>query len=265
MNVFGIIRITAVVGLSAIKLVSTVLKIKEAKEQGLINPIFVNNNSTPYNCNPVINNACNSTPVITVQPAVWQNNYSESRRFMTNTPCSAPQPVCQAPVSTVTNTVYPTTVQNMMDNVRYDVQSRRYDTTPVCPMVNVNPTYIQPHTLQPTVAQYNYSPIMSDNNNGSMWKSYYGYGYNGYQQPHQMQPYSNQELQWCDKSYGRMMEERQIQQCQRPPINSYGSQIFNWRSPLLRYNGPPNNDSGVVPMFHSPTGTPLFGPSLCIV
>jgi sortase B len=45
MSVLGIIRIAAVVGLSAVKLVSTALKVKEAREQGLINPIFAHNNS----------------------------------------------------------------------------------------------------------------------------------------------------------------------------------------------------------------------------
>jgi hypothetical protein len=40
MNILSIVRITTVVGLSAIKLISTALKVKEAKQQGLINPIF---------------------------------------------------------------------------------------------------------------------------------------------------------------------------------------------------------------------------------
>jgi hypothetical protein len=75
MNVIGVLRIAAVVGLSAIKVVSTVLKIKEAKQQGLINPMFANNNSTPYQ-QPIyqqpINNTCNSP----VQP---QPAYTESR------------------------------------------------------------------------------------------------------------------------------------------------------------------------------------------
>lgn len=242
MNVFGIIRIAAVVGLSAIKLVSTALKVKEAKEQGLINPVFANNNSTPYN-RPVAN-TCNPTPVVVAQPVYQQPDYVESRRFMS----PVQQPVYQAPfVPAVPSNVYPTTVQNMMSNVSYDVQSRRYNTQPVCPVVSS--TYIPTHTLQPTVAQYNPAPVI---HNRPMW--------NNYQQPQQIQPYVNQELQWCNKSYGRMMEERQMQQ--QLPKNNYGSQIFNWSSSWLRNTGPPN-DSGVVPMFYSSDGIPLFGPMPC--
>ena len=63
MNIIPIIRIAAVVGLSAVKLVSTVMQMKQAKECGPINQFHANNCSTPYYNQPVYNNNnCYSQP-----------------------------------------------------------------------------------------------------------------------------------------------------------------------------------------------------------
>lgn len=254
MNILSIVRITTVVGLSAIKLISTALKVKEAKQQGLINPIFANNNnSTPYMTQqPMMNNGYNSQPM----QAPHQPTWSESRRFMnTNT-----QPVYN------NQTQYQQAP--MMPN--YDAQSRRYNSQPV-----YNPTTYIPSNWQsnnyrpigPTVAQYNHPEMMSINNYDSLsgWC-----GNRNIQRPIQQSvdwryQSQNQELKWCDKSYGQMMEERQMQY-QPQPVRHRASPMFNWNSPWLKYDyAQEQQNSGVVAMFSKDDGTPLYGPALSAV
>lgn len=276
MNLLSAVRIATVVGLSAIKLVSTALKVKEARSQGLINPIFVNNNSTPYTTNqPMTNNMYNSNPVqtpMTVQQPVW----TESRRFMNTNP--QPQIVSyQTPQPQVP--IYQASYQNNTTPVApvYDTQSRRYSTaTPVYnPTTYISSNWqnpvqqpIRPMTfVGPTIAQYN--PMQYSMNINNNYDSLAGYVpkrnnmYNNYQSPMNYQYQSNnQELKWCDKSYGQMMEERRMMlQPQLPPKIKHRAPMFNWNSPWLKYDPLQAIDkSGVVPMFCMDDGTPLYGP-----
>ena len=267
MNIVSIIRITTVVGLSAIKLVSTALKVKEAKRQGLINPwsVAINNNSTPYmqGQQPMMNNGFNSNQMMTQQP---QQAWSESRRFMNVNPQPQYQPQ-QYPVSQPQ--VYP------QANTNYDMQSRRY-VQPTYNQPAYNPTTYLPsnwqpqqpyHQLGPTVARYNHPELMSINNNYDTLDGYIPKSNYCYNQPQSnwryQQPYQSQELKWCDKSYGQMMEEqRRLMQPKAPPKNVYGSPMFNWNSPWLKNDDSrrTQNNSGVVPFFATPDGTPLYGP-----
>lgn len=274
MNIVSIIRITTVVGLSAIKLVSTALKVKEAKQKGLINPwsVAINNNSTPYmqGQQPMMNNGFNSNQMVAQQP---QQTWSESRRFMNVNPQPQqyyPQPQQQ---------IYPQT------NINYDSQSRRY-AQPTYNQPTYNPTtylpsnwqsqqqYPQGYQVGPTVAQYNNnsyysnSALMTINSTYDTLDGYVPKQQNYYNQPQSswryQQPYQSQELKWCDKSYGQMMEEqRRLMQPKAPPKNTYGSPMFNWNSPWLKgdYSRRTQDDSGVVAFFSTNDGTPLFGPS----
>lgn len=276
MNVIGVLRIAAVVGLSAIKVMSTVLKIKEAKQQGLINPMFANNNSTPYQ-QPIyqqpINNTCNSP----VQP---QPAYAESRRYM-NTPVY-PQPQMatvhpQVASWNVTNNYSrpfndPTSRRNI--NVQPTWQNPSWNTnysqtinvqTPWQPMKRLEPNWV---SYKPNVPNMGMSmPTYSQNNMNMNMNMQYPYGYGTTSSNHydtldgwvgnrqsiqQNQSYPNMNLQplnWrdyeCNNSYGQVNKN--------PPRPT---PMFNWDTPYMK---PWIGADGTVSMFGAPDGTPLWG------
>ena len=126
MDIFGTIRIATVIGLSVAKIVSTVMRIKEAKDMGLIShdsKHFNNNNSYPNN-QQMYTNTCKPAP----QPQ----------------PTPAPMPVEQ-----------PTVVsEDPFRNSRRNCYYQPHQTTPNMPVNNYynnynNRAYVQP---QPTPA-----------------------------------------------------------------------------------------------------------------
>lgn len=258
MSVLGIIRIAAVVGLSAVKLVSTALKVKEAREQGLINPIFAHNNSNPYNNQPMNNNVYCSVPqqpMMNYEP-VWNDRFtSESRRYSQPT-TTFQQPIFAQPTQPVMNQYGYSEPVQAINNAPTPTQSRRFDVyTNYNPNAYVNQTWSQPY--------YNNDPVVQNTWTGiTNWRQYYA---SKQQQPMYQQapqpvryyqyPGQNQELQWADKSLGKMnMNYAQPQRRSGP--------IFNWNSPWLRYTRQPQYDeNGVVAMFYKDDGTPLFGPT----
>ena len=288
MTIISVIRIAAVVGLSAIKIASTALKIKEAKQQGLINPMF-SNNGTPYQ-QPIhqqpmnINNTYNS-----IQQPMW----SESRRFM-NVPTSLnlsltpqqPQPMMPQ-VATLNNQPNnytpafndPTSRRNMDMPVQNMYQQQpyayNYNSQPVS-----NPW--QPmKRLEPTIAAYNpstynmYQNYVSSSNvypygvSCSTYDTLDGYVPKSRRLPVMQNQSCIQALNWRD-----VWGDNKYQTCMNNSCGySNGScnnnkawdeacslPKFNWQSERLRYRPPYEDSNGVVAMFGAPDGTPLYGP-----
>ena len=251
-SIFSIIRIAAVVGLSAIKVVSTCLKFKEAKEQGLINPVFMRtNNSTPAT-NPMMNNmtangSMNMNQCNYSTEPIWHDctntNYVNSRRNMVNTTTSM---MYNQPMQNNMFTSYPqqpTTSyaysNNMVNNYQpyNDPTSRRWNSNPY-----VNTYQYRPQPVQ----QYpQYQP---------RYQQYPQYQYQ------QQRPYNEQT--WSNKTYGELEEEmRQYNECVRRMNQSRRANMRygNLNQASMR-NIPHGNRSGVVPMFYTDDGVPLFGP-----
>jgi len=268
MNVFGVIRIATVVGLSAIKVISAVLKAKEANQSGLINPIFANaNNNLPYYNQPV-NNNCNNTPVyvpvqpqtpqypVAPMPPVQQHIVPESRRFWT--------PNFAYPTM---NMGYDTPVPNM--NAYEQNTSRRFMTIPqIQYQVPLNNIPVQQYpSMIPTMAPIMNVPNMN-NSNGSYWRSYYtNSSINNvrqqqmYSNPIRPNSYPGKELQWADRTLGEMASGVKNVRQQYPPPPRKWTPMFNWNNPILRQTPQQQSDNnGVVAMFYTNDGRPLFGP-----
>lgn len=287
-SIFGIIRIAAVVGLSAIKVVSTCLKFKEAKEQGLINPVFMRpNNSTPYNNNQPMNNNAMSGSINNQYYSHNEDRWHDctfetgSRRNVCATPQTTytTQPVQQQPVTSCGG-------YNMMNNgynynnnnyIGFDLSSRRWNNNPYASNLTQYPY------AQQSYNNYQSPPIYS--------QSYQYPQNNGYQNMYQfnqpMKPYKEQR--WMDKSNGQYWNEmnryRNYWGYQNTNQSYYGNMMYG--SPLygnstanmynqqrwtqsyekpawMNYNqqsSQHNDRSGIVAMFYTDDGKPLFGPT----
>ena len=256
MSVFSVIRITTMVGLSAIKLVSTVMKIRDEKKQGLINTGFIaNNNSAPYVPNPVVYNSI-PTPVPVPQPVPVPTPVPVPQPIPTPVPVQQPQQTWTGSRRFMTGPTATMLFPQYTNLNSYMSQSRRYTNYNV-PEINWN----QPMSI-PNVPQYT-SPMRNINNIFSGYNPNRNITYT--QNFNSQMPYSRTpELKWADKSYGQMMEERCMhQQPHIPPRNRYGPPMFDWNSPLLRNNNVYYDQDEMVPMFCMDDGTPLFGPVQC--
>lgn len=296
MNVLGVIKIAAVVGLSALKVVSAVVKINEMKKQGMITPVYPStNNSTPYQ-QPVYQqpaNNMNSTYNVVQSQPVW----TESRRFANPTT----YPTTSFPA--VYPTVYPTpqpqlnTVVPMMAQPQVSTWTNNNNVVvpnsiPYDPSSRRNTPMVQPVCQNPTWNNYNYSnnswqsmkklepnwvsyPSTSNNmtcmsntqtylsntmNNGTS----YGYPY----------PYgSSKPYDTLDGWIGTHTPIQQNQSCSAPDPTMLNhcsgsrrqqTSLFNWQSPHLKWTPPWQNSDGVVAMFGAPDGTPLYGNPLAV-
>lgn len=267
-SILGLIRIAAVVGLSAIKVISTCVKIKEAKEQGVINPFMhVINNSNPYKRPMPMNNnmMCGSSMNMNQcynQELRWRDEtFGMSRRNMVvpQTPVTVPvhhvvTPVTQVvpvptPTPVVTQPVYQQPVVNTTTMNNFD--SRRWNTIPVnVPMTNNYQTPI-----------INQIPNM---NTELKWRDTVS-GVGIYNNSNINYPFNGNnidigELQW--KPLSRHQPDswyhNQNITCYQPPPQRPWKPIFNWD--LLK-NNPFDRPKGVVAMFYTDDGVPLFGPT----
>lgn len=258
-SILGLVRIAAVVGLSAIKVISTCLKVKEAKEQGVINPFMhVINNSNPYNrpmnnntqCGSINMNQYNNTELR------WRDNTcGMSRRYMNVVPTTTPIHVPVQPVQPVQSVYHPQPVCNYSQPVSamntIDFSSRRWDNNPVYQQMpqNVwtqhqypNQTINMNQELQwknvPVGGMYNYNNM---NLNNTMYMN------GGYT--------NTNELRW-----------RPIQYQQGIMSMDYGGNVRrNWK-PMFDWQGwlkwhHPYDKPGIVAMFYTDDGVPLFGPT----
>lgn len=268
MDIFSTIRIATVVGLSAIKIIGAVLKVKEAKECGLINPVFYRrpNNNQPYNdyqqmySSPIpVAPAPQPQPIPVSDP--YQNSrrncyYNPSQQMVDNNPYVAP--VQPAPMP-------------MLEPVQEQASSMsRRQMGYSMPARPVYPKYEYPATY-PTHAGSCGGELM-ERNDGSYWRSYYNsrkvnypppYYYNqprNYGQQGWYQPRSNsQELQWADRSLGSMGVVNTPTTTQQP-VKKW-TPMFNWNNPILCKTPQQWQQNGIVAMFYTEDGQPLFGPS----
>ena len=301
-SIFSIIRIAAVVGLSAIKVVSTCLKFKEAKEQGLINPVFMRtNNSTPAT-NPMMNNmtangSMNMNQCNYSTEPIWHDctntNYVNSRRNMVNTTTSM---MYNQPMQNNMFTSYPqqpTTScaysNNMVNNYQpyNDPTSRRWNSNPYVNMYQYQPQPVQQYPqYQPRYQQYpqyqyqqqrpyneqtwsnkTYGELEEEYRRRQgltgMWQNNRPQQYPQYQNMRgvqQQRPYNEQT--WSNKTYGELEEEmRQYNECVRRMNQSRRANMrYGNLNQAFMKNIPRDNRSGVVPMFYTDDGVPLFGP-----
>lgn len=149
MNVIPIIRIAAVVGLSAVKLITTAMQMKQAKEDRMLP--FGHFNPQPVYPQPMYSNPYYTQP---------QQPIFETRRM-----CQPPQPVMQIQPQPIQRPVQPFTSYRGCMTEQYYTQpmntyemaaSRRWGN----PQVNMNQMYIpqQPPMMnyqQPYMPQYN--------------------------------------------------------------------------------------------------------------
>lgn len=247
MNIIPIIKIAAVVGLSAVKLVSTVMQMKE-RRQGLINPVYQNNCSNPYVQPMYNNNNCYTQPVS--QPIF------ESRRSVYVAPQPQPVPV---PVPTpVPVTPVPTTPVPPMPMMQTPVSDMSMLTRPVQPFASYRRGF-----QQPMMYNNNYTSCAAT---APVWQQP-NYAYQAPQQSSY-----NIDDEWCSKSIGqmreeqmmhqrmmqqqqqqRMMQQRMMQQQPPPqPPNYWGGRRFD--------TGGQQKPNDIVAMFYTDDGKPLFGP-----
>lgn len=258
MDILSTIRIATVVGLSAIKIIGAILRVKEAKEDGLINHIFERpNNNQPCNNYNYPQMYSNPIPVAPMpQPMPAPDPFQNSRRN-----CYYNQPQPQSVVNNEPYAVPPTNVQEEAPSM-----SRR--TMGAMPTRPVYPQYQYP-TTYPTYAG-SCGGVM-ERNDGSFWKSFYNsnrvnhppgylnqpnyYGQGWYTQN------NSQELQWADKSLGEMRAGNQAyqQQSQRPMRK--WTPMFNWNNPILCKTPQQWQQNGIVAMFYTEDGQPLYGPT----
>lgn len=257
-SILGLVRIAAVVGLSAIKVISTCLKVKEAKEMGVINPLaYVINNGNPYN-QPMNNNmVCGSTVNQFNSDLRWRDNTCDmSRRNMDIVPVITqpqvyvpqPQPVqIQQPVQqTIPMPVY-NYQQPVMNTIDY--VSRRWNNYQYPNQMPVYQSWNQ--TYQPQHVQHELQ-----------WKNYSLGGINNYNTNHfnmmggNNQHYYGNELRWQQPTYRGISNLNYGGNNIRP-----WKPIFDWNSIWLRNPRQLQYDSnGAVAMFYTDDGTPLFGP-----
>lgn len=244
-SIIGILRIAAVVGLSAIKIASTCLRVKEAKEQGIAHPFrSVISNSVPCYNQP-INNACNSVNMSQCNSDFrWRNEaFDGSRRYVASSyvptqPVQVVQPVMSQPVNNMCYSATNTPVYNQPVMMTY-----RWHTTP---------SYQQTPVVYPQ-NQWN-KPYPELQWKNESLGSQFNYAQQYQTLPIVNMPYINQprygymnELKWRDTpyqmnyGYGRYF------------IPSYENE--RW----LRRQSPGDN-SGIVAMFYTDNGVPLMGP-----
>lgn len=127
MDIFGTIRIATVIGLSVAKIVNTVMRIKEAKDMGLIS-----HDSNHFNNN---------------------NSYPNNQQMYTNTGIPAPQPA-PAPMPAEQPTVVS---EDPFRNSRRNCYYQPHQTTPNMPVNNYynynNRAYVQPMPMPAPMPQ----------------------------------------------------------------------------------------------------------------
>lgn len=265
-SVIEIIRLGAIVSLSAIKLISSFKSFSQPRNaNNMMNnqPVYYNNrpmyntpvypvNNQQYYATPPTNQYCNTE-------LRWNDGLNDSRRNSYSPP--PPQPVYQPQpqpqqVYQPQPQVYQPPQPSPMPNIQSD--SRRWNNRPTgYPQMFGNMYYapaaltVNPYgsnqmtTFNPNLTTYNSTPELRWNNTPAVYVNQpsrfaYGYSNNNYTQQY---PICNQELKWKDQEFTDPYRHRR------------------WQPPKPAWNQQPKIDkNGIVPMFCLDDGTPLYGP-----
>ena len=296
--VFGIIRMATAIGLAAVKVVSVCLQYKEARDEGSIRPIseVFNRNASrnnynrqsTYNCYQQYNNNTelrwndglsnnysrrnnnfsniNSRPNVIVQPvsnvsygygyadeSVVNNNYQnnfDSRRW-NNCSTYESQPNFQGVWSTNNNNFNYGMSTNMNGHDMYNAQQNIYQNNPY--------QQYQPNNMNIYGQQelrWKNEPLGAMTN---MFNNRYGYNVAPMYNTNNTNVNNNNELKWRDDKFTYTQSRRYgIPQTNNTRTTTW-KPSFDWQGWLKT---PPDQygRTGVVPMFYTDDGKPLFGP-----
>lgn len=283
MGFFTVLRLGAVVCLSAIRIATTIINVKEAKENGYFRNPRKHNSTASYtnyfarNNDMYTNNNFNNQYQSTASADPFWSNY-ESRRYQhnnyNNTQANNSNTGYVYSSSynnqytgfTNTQPVYnnPQPQPTVQPNICCDPNSRRFN--------NVTPNYIM-NNVDNYQTTSNVSNVMN--------QQQYGYGYadnsapvmynfnrwnnntnvNMYQQQNYQQqysynhPYKNNEIHCLNwRAVEAQRQQQQQQQIWKPMFNQHSYE--RWKKDQLNTN--PNR---IVAMFYDDNGNPIMGPN----